>query len=90
MAGRDIGGYVEKAKKLVREKLTLPPGYVLQWSGQYENMIRVSQRLKVVVPLPSWLTVPLPEMAPDRVVLLVWLKLIVPVMSVAPDTVRLR
>jgi len=51
MTGRDIGGYVEKAKKLVREKLTLPPGYVLQWSGQYENMIRVSQRLKVVVPI---------------------------------------
>jgi len=51
MAGGDIGGYVEKAKKLVREKLTLPPGYVLQWSGQYENMIRVSQRLKVVVPI---------------------------------------
>jgi len=51
MTGRDIGGYVEKAKKLVREKLALPPGYVLQWSGQYENMIRVSQRLKVVVPI---------------------------------------
>ena len=51
MTGRDIGGYVEKAKKLVREKLTLPPGYVLQWSGQYENMIRVSRRLRVVVPV---------------------------------------
>ena len=51
MTGRDIGGYVEKAKKLVREQLTLPPGYVLQWSGQYENMIRVNQRLKVVVPI---------------------------------------
>ena len=43
MTGRDVGGYVEEAKKLVREKLTLPPGYVLQWSGQYENMIRVSR-----------------------------------------------
>ena len=51
MTGGDIGGYVEKARKLVREKLTLPPGYVLQWSGQYENMIRVSQRLKIVVPI---------------------------------------
>ena len=51
MTGRDIGGYVKEARKLVREKLTLPPGYVLQWSGQYENMIRVSQRLKVVVPI---------------------------------------
>ncbi len=51
MTGGDIGGYVDKAKKLVREKLTLPPGYVLQWSGQYENMIRVSERLRVVVPI---------------------------------------
>ncbi len=51
MTGRDIGGYVKEARKLVREKLVLPPGYVLQWSGQYENMIRVSQRLKVVVPI---------------------------------------
>jgi Cu(I)/Ag(I) efflux system membrane protein CusA/SilA len=51
MTGRDIGGYVNEARKLVREKLVLPPGYVLQWSGQYENMIRVSQRLKVVVPV---------------------------------------
>jgi Cu(I)/Ag(I) efflux system membrane protein CusA/SilA len=51
MTGGDIGGYVERAKRLVREKLVLPPGYVLQWSGQYENMIRVSQRLKVVVPI---------------------------------------
>jgi Cu(I)/Ag(I) efflux system membrane protein CusA/SilA len=51
MSGRDIGGYVNQARKLVREKLTLPPGTVLQWSGQYENMIRVSQRLKVVVPI---------------------------------------
>ncbi len=51
MTGRDIGGYVKEARKLVREKLTLPPGYALQWSGQYENMIRVSRRLKVVVPI---------------------------------------
>jgi len=51
MAGRDIGGYVEEAKKLVRSRLVLPPGYVLQWSGQYENMIRVSERLKIVVPI---------------------------------------
>jgi Cu(I)/Ag(I) efflux system membrane protein CusA/SilA len=51
IAGRDVGGYVEEAKKLVRAKLTLQPGYVLGWSGQYENMIRVRERLKVVVPI---------------------------------------
>jgi Cu(I)/Ag(I) efflux system membrane protein CusA/SilA len=51
ISGRDIGGYVEEAKRLVREKVALQPGYVLQWSGQYENMIRVRERLKVVVPV---------------------------------------
>jgi len=51
MAGRDVGRYVADAKKLVHDRLRLPPGYVLQWSGQYENMIRVGQRLQVVVPI---------------------------------------
>ncbi len=51
IAGRDIGSYVEEAKKVVAEQLTLPPSYVLQWSGQYENMLRVRERLKVVVPI---------------------------------------
>ncbi|HQU33932.1 MAG TPA: efflux RND transporter permease subunit, partial [Thermoanaerobaculaceae bacterium] len=51
IAGRDVGGYVEEARKLVRDKLALPQGYVLSWSGQYENMIRVRERLKVVVPI---------------------------------------
>jgi Cu(I)/Ag(I) efflux system membrane protein CusA/SilA len=47
----DIGGYVARAKQAVREKLQLPTGYSLQWSGQFENMLRVRERLKVVVPL---------------------------------------
>ena len=51
VAGRDIGGYVADAKKLVDAKVELPQGYVLQWSGQYENMIRVRERLKMVVPI---------------------------------------
>ncbi len=51
ITGRDLGGYVAEAKKIVREKLTLPAGYSLQWSGQYENMLRVKERLKVVIPL---------------------------------------
>jgi Cu(I)/Ag(I) efflux system membrane protein CusA/SilA len=54
MAGRDIGGYVTDAKKLVSEKIEkaglLPAGYRLEWSGQYEHMLRVSERLKLVVP----------------------------------------
>jgi Cu(I)/Ag(I) efflux system membrane protein CusA/SilA len=51
LAQSDIGGYVAEAKKAVAEQLKLPAGYALQWSGQFENMIRVRQRLWVVVPL---------------------------------------
>jgi Cu(I)/Ag(I) efflux system membrane protein CusA/SilA len=51
MAGRDVGGYVEEAKKLVSQRLTVPQGYTLLWSGQYENMARVKDRLRIVLPL---------------------------------------
>jgi len=51
MAGRDIGSYVEEAKQTVKEKVELPTGYTLVWSGQYENMQRVGERLTVVVPI---------------------------------------
>ena len=49
--GRDVGGYVADAKRLVAERLTLPPGYRLEWSGQYEAMQRADKTLKVVVPI---------------------------------------
>jgi Cu(I)/Ag(I) efflux system membrane protein CusA/SilA len=49
--GRDIGSYVAEAKRVVDENLRLPQGYGLLWSGQYENMLRVRERLKVVLPL---------------------------------------
>ncbi len=51
VAGRDIGGYVEEARKLVGAKVQLKPGYSLSWSGQYENMLRVKETLKIVVPI---------------------------------------
>jgi len=51
IAGIDIGSYVAQAKKAVNEQLQLPAGFALQWSGQFENMLRVKQRLKGVVPL---------------------------------------
>jgi Cu(I)/Ag(I) efflux system membrane protein CusA/SilA len=51
IAGRDLGGYVEEARRVVGEKLALPTGYSIQWSGQYENMVRVRQRLRIVVPV---------------------------------------
>jgi copper/silver efflux system protein len=48
---KDIGGFVAHAKNAVRQNLQLPAGYSLQWSGQFENMLRVRERLKVIVPL---------------------------------------
>jgi copper/silver efflux system protein len=47
----DVGGYVERAKEVVAKELRLPPGYSLDWSGQYENMLRVRRRLRLVVPV---------------------------------------
>ncbi len=51
VADRDIGSYVQEAKAKVATALRLPTGYSLQWSGQYENMARVKERLKIVIPL---------------------------------------
>jgi len=48
---RDIGGYVEEAKALVDKELRLKPGYLLAWSGQYEAMARVREKMEVVLPL---------------------------------------
>jgi Cu(I)/Ag(I) efflux system membrane protein CusA/SilA len=55
VAGRDVGSYVEEAKKLVRDQVTLPTGYTLVWSGQYEAMQRVRERLTVILPLTLFL-----------------------------------
>ena len=55
VAGRDIGGYVADAKQKVARELKLPTGYSLLWSGQYENMLRVKERMKVVLPLTLFL-----------------------------------
>ena len=51
VTGRDIGGYVDEAKRVISERVHPPAGYSLVWSGQYENMIRVHQRLKIILPL---------------------------------------
>jgi copper/silver efflux system protein len=47
----DIGGYVEKVKRAVQENVKLPPGYYISWSGQYEFLLRVREKLKFVVPV---------------------------------------
>jgi Cu(I)/Ag(I) efflux system membrane protein CusA/SilA len=49
--GRDVGSYVAEARRLVDRRLYLPPGYRLEWSGQFEAMERAGRRLRVVVPL---------------------------------------
>ncbi len=51
LSSSDIGGYVEKAKEIVNAGLQVPAGYSLVWSGQYENMLRVRERLKIVIPI---------------------------------------
>ncbi len=64
---RDVGGYVEEAKRLVRQaqedgRIRMPPGYLLKWTGQYELMEKMSERLRLVLPLTLLL-----------IVLLLWL-----------------
>jgi Cu(I)/Ag(I) efflux system membrane protein CusA/SilA len=51
IAERDLGSYVNEAQQVVAEKLVLPAGYSLAWSGQYEYMERAKQRLGVVIPI---------------------------------------
>ena len=51
VSGRDIGSYVTDAKRVVAEKVSVPAGYQLEWSGQYESMERVKERLKIVLPI---------------------------------------
>lgn len=53
-AGRDVGSYVEEAKRKVAT-LEIPPGYRLQWSGEYEYLVRTHERLKLVVPLTAFI-----------------------------------
>ena len=49
--GRDVGGFVEEAKRVVAERVKMPAGYYLEWSGQYENQIRAKERLQLVIPI---------------------------------------
>jgi Cu(I)/Ag(I) efflux system membrane protein CusA/SilA len=51
VAGRDLSSYVAEAQQLVRERVALPPGYAVLWSGQYEAMARVRERLMYIIPL---------------------------------------
>ena len=48
---RDLGSYVKDAQQAVIEQVTLPPGYSIAWSGQYEYLARAEARLKLVLPV---------------------------------------
>jgi len=49
--GRDVGGYVEELQQKVAATVKLPAGYRLQWSGEYEYLVKTHERLKLVIPL---------------------------------------
>jgi Cu(I)/Ag(I) efflux system membrane protein CusA/SilA len=49
--GRDVGSFVDEARKIVAEQVSLPKGSYIDWSGQYENEVRAKQRLQIIVPV---------------------------------------
>ncbi|MBL7992337.1 MAG: efflux RND transporter permease subunit [Candidatus Kapabacteria bacterium] len=49
--GRDMGGVVEDAQRAISEKLKLPAGYSVEWSGQYEHKIRADRTIKIIMPV---------------------------------------
>jgi Cu(I)/Ag(I) efflux system membrane protein CusA/SilA len=55
VTGQDLRRYIAQADRVLRENIALPAGYALLWSGQYEAMERVAQRLQVIVPLTLFL-----------------------------------
>jgi Cu(I)/Ag(I) efflux system membrane protein CusA/SilA len=55
VSGRDTGSYLAEAQQLLRERIQVPVGYTLSWSGQYEAMERVKEKLWVVLPVTVFL-----------------------------------
>jgi Cu(I)/Ag(I) efflux system membrane protein CusA/SilA len=49
--GRDVGGFVDEAKRAIASQVELPRGYYIAWSGQYENQQRARNRLLIVIPV---------------------------------------
>ncbi|MGE0409000.1 MAG: efflux RND transporter permease subunit [Amphiplicatus sp.] len=50
IAGRDLGGFVDEARRIVDETVPLPAGYAIEWSGQYEQLQEAARRLKLAIP----------------------------------------
>jgi Cu(I)/Ag(I) efflux system membrane protein CusA/SilA len=55
VADRDVASYVEEAQGVLAQEMQLPPGYAVLWSGQYEAMARVRERLTYIIPLTLFL-----------------------------------
>ena len=51
VCGRDVGGFVDEAQRAVAREAKMPPGYYIEWSGQYENQISAKERLELVIPV---------------------------------------
>ena len=51
LSTQDYGGFVQRADRLLREKLVMPAGYSLKWSGEYEFELRAKERLKIILPV---------------------------------------
>jgi len=51
IAGRDLGGYVKEAKRVIAQEVPLPGGYTLAWSGRFEYLEKANERLRVVIPI---------------------------------------
>ena len=51
LRGRDLGGFMTEAQRTIRERVPLPPGYYLEWGGQFEHLDQATQRLAIVVPI---------------------------------------
>jgi Cu(I)/Ag(I) efflux system membrane protein CusA/SilA len=49
--GRDVGGFVDQARRAVAQQVKMPAGYYVEWSGQYENQISARKRLEMVIPI---------------------------------------
>ena len=49
--GRDVVGFVEDAQRQIREKVKLPPGFYIEWSGQFEHQVRAKKTLQIVFPV---------------------------------------
>lgn len=53
--GRDLGGFVAEAQQVIHNQVRLPPGYFLEWGGQFQNLQRATQRLMIAVPVALFL-----------------------------------